>query len=83
MTNPPIKPSGSDWTSVGLETSHRYQPNPGLKTADIARLKVKWSFAMSGSSGMPTVIGDWLFVANRSGKFYALDPNSGCVRWVR
>ncbi|HLZ76406.1 PQQ-binding-like beta-propeller repeat protein [Phenylobacterium sp.] len=81
-TNPPIKATGSDWTSVGLETSHRYQANPGLKTADIARLKVKWSFAMSGSSGMPTVIGDWLFVANRSGKFYALDPNTGCVRWV-
>ncbi|MGZ6038020.1 MAG: outer membrane protein assembly factor BamB family protein [Phenylobacterium sp.] len=81
-TNPPIKATGSDWTSVGLETSHRYQANPGLKTADIARLKVKWSFAMSGSSGMPTVIGDWLFTANRSGKFYALDPNTGCVRWV-
>ncbi len=81
-TNPPIKPTGSDWTSVGLETSHRYQANPGLKTADIGKLKVKWSFAMSGSSGMPTVIGDWLFVANRSGKFYALDANTGCVRWV-
>jgi polyvinyl alcohol dehydrogenase (cytochrome) len=81
-TNPPIKPTGSDWTSVGLETSHRYQANPGLKTADIGRLKVKWSFAMSGSSGMPTVMGDWLFIANRSGKFYALDANTGCVRWV-
>jgi polyvinyl alcohol dehydrogenase (cytochrome) len=80
--NPPIKATGSDWTSVGLETSHRYQANPGLKTADIPKLKVKWSFAMSGSSGMPTVIGDWLFVANRSGKFYALDANTGCVRWV-
>ncbi len=81
-TNPPIKATGSDWTSVGLETSHRYQVNPGLTAADVPKLKVKWSFAMTGSSGMPTVIGDWLFMANRSGKFYALDANTGCVRWV-
>ena len=80
-TNPPIKPTGSDWTSVGLETSHRYQPNPGLRAADLPKLKVKWAFAMSGGS-MPTVIGDWLFIANRTGKFYALDANTGCVRWV-
>jgi polyvinyl alcohol dehydrogenase (cytochrome) len=80
-SNPPIKATGSDWTSVGLETSHRYQANPGLTAADVPKLKVKWSFAMSGGS-MPTVIGDWLFIANRTGKFYALDANTGCVRWV-
>ena len=79
--NPPIRATASDWTSVGFDAaSHRYQPNPGLTAADVPRLKVKWSFAMAG--GMPTVIGDWLFVTNRSGKFYALDPATGCVRWV-
>ena len=31
---------------------------------------------------MPTVIGDWLFAANRNGKFYALDAKTGCVRWA-
>jgi len=80
-TNPPIKATPTDWTSVGFDAaSHRYQPNPGLAAADVPKLKVKWSFAMAG--GMPTVIGDWLFVTNRSGKFYALDPATGCVRWV-
>ncbi len=79
--NPPIKATPSDWTSVGLDTSHRYQALPGLTLAQIPKLKVKWSFAMSGGS-MPSVIGDWLFITNRSGKFYALDANTGCVRWV-
>jgi polyvinyl alcohol dehydrogenase (cytochrome) len=79
--NPPIKATASDWTSVGLDRSHRYQANPGLTAADVPKLKVKWAFAMSGGS-MPTVIGDWLFITNRSGKFYALDPATGCVRWV-
>ena len=31
---------------------------------------------------MPTVIGDWLFMANRTGKLYALDAKTGCVHWV-
>jgi polyvinyl alcohol dehydrogenase (cytochrome) len=80
--NPPIQPTATDWTSVGAQAnSSRFQPNPGLKAADVAKLKVKWSFAMSGGS-MPTVIGDWLFITNRSGKFYALDAKTGCVRWV-
>jgi len=79
--NPPIKATGSDWTSVGMESGRRFQAKPGLTAADVGKLKVKWSFAMSGGS-MPTVIGDWLFIANRTGKFYALDANTGCVRWV-
>jgi polyvinyl alcohol dehydrogenase (cytochrome) len=80
--NPPIQATPTDWTSVGLDaSSSRFQRNPGLKAADVPKLKVKWAFAMSGGS-MPTVIGDWLFITNRSGKFYALDAKSGCVRWV-
>jgi polyvinyl alcohol dehydrogenase (cytochrome) len=80
--NPPIAETASDWRSVGFDAnSRRYQPNPGLKAADVPKLKVKWSFAMSGGS-MPTVIGDWLFITNRSGKFYALDAKTGCVHWV-
>ena len=80
--NPPIRETGSDWTSVGLDpSSHRYQTNPGLQAADVTRLKVKWSFALPGG-GMPTVIGDWLFTTNRNGRFYALDSKTGCVRYV-
>ena len=80
--NPPIQPTPSDWASVGAQAnSSRFQANPGLKAADVPKLKVKWAFAMSGGS-MPTVIGDWLFITNRNGKFYALDSKTGCVRWV-
>jgi polyvinyl alcohol dehydrogenase (cytochrome) len=80
--NPPIAETPSDWRSVGFDANAtRFQRNPGLKAADVPKLKVKWSYAMSGGS-MPTVIGDWLFITNRSGKFYALDAKSGCVHWV-
>jgi polyvinyl alcohol dehydrogenase (cytochrome) len=80
--NPPIHETPSDWRSVGADAnSTRFQRNPGLKAADVPRLKVKWSFAMTGGS-MPTVIGDWLFITNRNGKFYALDAKTGCVHWA-
>ena len=80
--NPPIHATPTDWTSVGFDAnSRRFQPNPGLTAAQVPKLKVKWSFSMAGGS-MPTVIGDWLFITNRTGKFYALDAKTGCVRWV-
>ncbi|HEX3363932.1 PQQ-binding-like beta-propeller repeat protein [Phenylobacterium sp.] len=81
-TTPPIHTTPSDWAAVGRDAnSSRFQPNPGLKAVDVPKLKVKWAFAMTGGS-MPTVIGDWLFITNRSGKFYALDAKTGCVHWV-
>jgi polyvinyl alcohol dehydrogenase (cytochrome) len=80
--NPPIKAGRNDWSSAGFDDeSTRYQSSPGLKAADVPKLKLKWAFSMSGG-GQPTVIGDWLFTTNRSGKFYALDAKTGCVHWV-
>lgn len=79
--NPPIRPTPGDWASMGIDDrSSRFQRRPGLTAADIPRLKLKWAFAMTGG-GQPTVVGDWLFVTNRSGKFYALDAKTGCVHW--
>jgi len=81
-TNGPIHAGASDWATLGPdENSSRFQPNPGIRAADVARLKVKWAFSMPGG-GQPTVVGDWLFITNRGGKFYALDAKSGCVHWA-
>ncbi len=79
---PAIKPGPGDWASIGVDdASRRFNKTPGLTVDEVKRLKVKWAFAMTGGGG-PTVVGDWLFVTNRSGKFYALDAKTGCVRWV-
>ena len=78
---PPIKPLAGDWPNMGIDdASRRFQKQPGLKAADVPKLKLKWSFSMTGG-GQPAVVGDWLWMTNRSGKFYALDAKSGCVRW--
>src|ERR1700722_15793690 len=81
-THGPIKASASDWPALGPdENSTRFQPNPGIRAAEVANLKVKWAFSMSGG-GQPVVVGDWLFITNRNGKFYALDAKTGCVHWA-
>ncbi|HEY8574441.1 PQQ-binding-like beta-propeller repeat protein [Phenylobacterium sp.] len=80
--NPPIRATAGDWASTGIDDpSSRFQRRPGLSPADVPRLKVRWAFSMTGG-GQPVVVGDWLWVTNRSGHFYALDAKSGCVRWV-
>jgi len=81
-TSGPIQAGASDWPTLGPdENSTRFQPNPGIRAADVPRLKVKWAFSMPGG-GQPIVVGDWLFITNRGGKFYALDARSGCVHWA-
>ncbi len=81
-THPPIRKSGSDWHDFLLEpTGQRFQKTPGLKAADVPKLKVKWAFSVnSGSYGQPVVVGDWLFLGTRAG-LYALDAKTGCVHW--
>lgn len=81
-SNGPIKAGASDWAALGPdENSSRFQPTPGIRPAEVPRLKLKWAFSMQGG-GQPIVVGDWLFITNRGGKFYALDAKSGCVHWA-
>lgn len=81
-SHPPITATPGDWASTGLDDpSTRFQRRPGLAASDVPKLKVKWAFSMTGG-GQPTVIGDWLFVTNRSGTFFAMDARSGCVHWA-
>ncbi len=76
-----IHSSPHDWPSVAFDaSSSRFHADPGLRAQDVPKLKVKWAFAMPGG-GQPIVVGGWLFMTNRGGKFYALDAKSGCVHW--
>ena len=60
----------------------RYQTNPGLKAADVPRLKLKWAFNYPGSkNGQATILGDRLYVTSMSGAVYLLDAKTGCVHW--
>jgi polyvinyl alcohol dehydrogenase (cytochrome) len=82
--HPTVKASASDWNGFGRDAgATRYQPNPGgLTAANVARLKPKWSFSITGGRyGQPTVVGGHLFVTSYGGHVFALDAATGCVHW--
>jgi len=58
----------------------------GLKTNDFAKLELAWAVAFPQTPTMrsqPVVVGDTLFVATTdAGRIYALDAQSGCVKWM-
>ncbi|MBL4607006.1 MAG: PQQ-binding-like beta-propeller repeat protein [Pseudomonadales bacterium] len=55
-----------------------------LDPHDISRLKLKWAFRFDGASkvrSQPAISNDTIYVGSSSGTLYALDRESGCIRW--
>jgi polyvinyl alcohol dehydrogenase (cytochrome) len=79
----PLTLEGPRWNGWGnAETQGRFQPDPGLKAADVPRLKLKWAFAYAGSrNGQATVAGGRVFLTSASGAVYALNAKTGCAYW--
>ncbi len=82
----PMTIASTDWNGWGQDLGNsRYQPNPGLASADVPKLKVKWAFGFPGDSsvqGQPAVVGGRVFVGSVSGNLYSLDASTGCVYWT-
>ncbi len=67
--------------------NHRFVPAEvaGLAAADVPKLDLKWAFAFPGATqarSQPTVGGGAIYVGSQDGTVYALDLDSGCVRWT-
>ena len=73
------------WNGWGVDTANsRFQTMPGLTSADVPNLALKWAFGFpSGNSayGQPVIVGGRVFVGADTGFVYALDAASGCVFW--
>lgn len=55
-----------------------------LAAADLKQLTLKWAFAYPRSNrarSQPMLYGDRIIVGSQSGAVYALDAETGCVRW--
>ena len=77
-------PAADGW-GIDRENTRFVTPQRGKLTAkDIPRLKPKWVFDYPRSNrarSHPSFAGSGLFVGSQTGAVYALDQNSGCVRW--
>ena len=77
-------PSWSGWGGAG---NARFQTTAaaGLTSADVPKLKLKWSFGLPGGASMysqPSVAFGRVFVGNDNGVVYSLDAKTGCAYWA-
>jgi polyvinyl alcohol dehydrogenase (cytochrome) len=76
------------FTTWGLAPGHtRLIPTKvaGIDKSNVGRLKLKWALAFPDSSqvrSQPALGAGALFVGSHSGAVYALDRETGCVRWT-
>jgi polyvinyl alcohol dehydrogenase (cytochrome) len=75
-------------TAWGVTPENRRFVPPGtagLVAADLPRLALRWAFAFPGAQrvrSQPTVALGAVFVGSQNGNVYALDRDTGCVRWT-
>jgi polyvinyl alcohol dehydrogenase (cytochrome) len=63
----------------------RFQPNPGLTSADIPKLKLKWAFGVPGATvvrSQPAVASGRVVFGTQEGVVYSLDAATGCSHWA-
>ncbi len=57
----------------------------GLAAADLPRLTLRWAFAVPDAIEMraqPAIAGGAIYLGGTNGVLYALDADTGCVRWT-
>ncbi len=84
MFDPSMPPVSRGW-GVDLANS-RFQPlaTGGLSSANVAELEVKWVFAYPGAfqaRSQPVYGGGAIYVGSQDGTVFALDAETGCLRW--
>lgn len=72
-------------TGWGYSASNeRYQPRTTIDKSNVDRLALKWAFKLDGNlspHSQPVVTSDTVFIGSQGGTLYALDRETGCVRW--
>lgn len=57
-----------------------------IRRANVNRLELKWAFAfpdgVTSASSQPAVVGDTLYVGGWNAKVYALDRETGAIKWT-
>lgn len=80
------RPATSTGWGMTLE-NQRFIPAEvaGLAAGDLPKLRLKWAFAFPGAQRMrsqPTIALGAVFIGSQNGAVYALDRETGCVRWM-
>ena len=78
----PTVPSPWDWPTYGHDAQHTFHGRTTLTEATVKTLKVAWYFPTTDAvTATPTVVGGTVYVGSWDDYFYALDLQTGKVRW--
>jgi polyvinyl alcohol dehydrogenase (cytochrome) len=77
-------PAFSNW-GLDLASTHAIATDTaGLDRGNVGKLKLKWAFGFEGANrarSQPAIAGGAIFVGAQDGSVFALDGETGCVRW--
>jgi polyvinyl alcohol dehydrogenase (cytochrome) len=77
-------PRSSGWGFDAANTRYMDSRVAGVNAGNLARLRLKWAFGVDGAIRMasqPVLAGGAIYVGAQDGNVYALDRESGCLRW--
>lgn len=78
-------PAWPGWGITRGNTRHVTGDQAGIGKADLPKLKLKWAFAFPNAlrvRSQPMPAGGALYMGSHNGNVYALDRETGCVRWT-
>ena len=78
-----IRQNDNNWPMYGRNLAHTFSNDKSLiNPGNVASLTEKWFFPTGDAvSASPTVVGGVIYVGAWDGYFYAIDANSGTLRW--
>ena len=77
--------SGPNWGLTWGNSREVGEQAASLSRADIPTLELKWAFEFPGAQrarSHPLIAGGAVFTGGQDGTVYALDAETGCVRWT-
>ena len=79
------QPDSEGWGVTRDNRRHFGSDITTLKGKDLSRLELKWAFAFPDAiraRSQPATAGGALYTGSQNGTVYALDQQSGCIRWT-
>lgn len=76
-------PANWNGWSPDLENT-RFQSAPGIRAADVPRLKLKWAFGLADATisyGTVSVVNGRVYFGTPTSLVYSLDAKTGCTYW--
>ena len=78
----PAKVGPWDWPTYGHDAQHTFHGRTTLTESSVATLRQAWYFPTGDAvTATPTVVGDTVYAGSWDDSFYALNLETGALRW--